>query len=95
MTVSTVPVTLAIFAMSNDELDEVIQAVKHRRTQLAMQVTRKLRVGATVEFTGKRGETIRGTITKVNPKTCLVKQSNAPTVWRVTASLLTEVTESV
>lgn len=93
MTVSTV--TAAIFAMSNDELNEVIQAVKYRRTQLAKQVTRKLRVGAIVEFTGKRGQTIRGKITKVNPKTCLVKQDNAPTVWRVTASLLTEVVEAV
>ena len=58
----------------------------------------KLRAGSRVEFTGKHGETITGTVEKVNRKTCRVKEDKTPAhpgglprlglVWNVSIGLL-------
>lgn len=73
--------------MDNDELNRVVKAVKSQRTYIARTMTRKLVTGDVVSFESRDG-TVTGRITKVNPKTVLVKDSNSNTTWKVTASLL-------
>tara|TARA_Y100000389_G_scaffold181867_1_gene197970 strand:+ start:1696 stop:1971 length:276 start_codon:yes stop_codon:yes gene_type:complete len=73
--------------MNAAELNRVVDEIKLRRTFLAKHTARNLRVGDTVSFEGRRGETVTGTVTKVNQKTVIVKAGM--TNWKVTASLLT------
>jgi len=72
------------------ELDQLIDAFKLQRTYLARQSARSLMVGDAVEFTGRGGRTVVGTVEKINRKTVIV---NSPTQgkWKVTASMLTQV----
>jgi len=72
------------------ELDQLIDAFKLQRTYLARQSARSLMVGDAVEFTGRGGRTVVGTVEKINRKTVIV---NSPTQgkWKVTASALTQV----
>ena len=77
----------AIRNMNKDDIDQVVEAVKLQRTFLARSATRGLSVGDKVKFTGKRGETVTGRVSKVNSKTVLVDSAGGVT-WRVTASLL-------
>ena len=79
----------AIRDMNNDEINQLVEAVKLRRTQLARSTARSLMVGDVVSFEGRGGATVTGRVTKINRKTVLVKDSASNTVWRVTASLLT------
>ena len=79
----------AIRNMNNDEINQVVEAVKLQRTFIARTTARSLMVGDIVSFEGRRGATVTGRVTKINRKTVLVKDSASNTVWRVTASLLT------
>ena len=79
----------AIRNMNNDEINQVVEAIKLQRTYNARQATRSLMVGDIVSFNGRGGATVTGRVTKINRKTVLVKDSASNTVWRVTASLLT------
>ena len=78
----------AIRGMNNDEINQVVEAIKLQRTFNARQTARSLTVGDTVSFDGRGGRMVVGTVTKINRKTVLVKDSASNTVWRVTASLL-------
>jgi uncharacterized protein YkvS len=78
----------AIHNCSNDELNQIIAAVKLRRTYLARTTARSLCVGDQVEFKGRGGHTERGRVVKINPKTVIVDAGPGQR-WRVTASLLT------
>jgi len=75
---------------SNDELNQIIEAIKLQRTFLSRQTTRSLRIGDTVEFDGRNGRTVQGTVTKINRKTVVVREAGYGQ-WRVTASLLRQV----
>jgi uncharacterized protein YkvS len=83
-----------IYQMDNSQINEIVDAIKLKRTYLAKQATRGVIVGDTVEFKG-RGRTIRGVVKKVNQKTLQVYE--APhgnllgTNWKVTASLVQKV----
>ena len=77
-----------IFNMDNAELDQVIAAVKQRRTWLARDTVRSIQPGTTVSFEN-RNRTVIGTVQKVNPKNILVKSTATNTVWRVPANMLT------
>jgi small-conductance mechanosensitive channel len=81
----------AIFAMSNDELEQVILAVKQRRQFLSRTNIRSVRVGDRVSFNSSRAGrgTITGEVTKVNVKNVRVKQDNSFTTWNVPANMLT------
>ena len=79
----------AIRNANNDELNQIIEAVKLQRTYLAKSTARSLMVGDIVSFEGRGGRTVTGRVNKINRKTVLVKDSASNTVWRVTASLLT------
>lgn len=78
-----------IYQMDNDELNQVIEAVKLKRTHLAKQVARSVLIGDMVQFEGRRGQLIRGQVTKVNQKTIVVRDSATQGQWKVTASLVT------
>ena len=76
----------AIRNSNNDELNQIIEAIKLQRTWLARTTARALAVGDTVQFTGRGGRTVTGTVTKINRKTVIVKDGY--TNWKVTASML-------
>jgi uncharacterized protein YkvS len=73
--------------MNNNELNQVIEAIKLQRTWLSRTTARALTIGDTVEFTGRHGHTERGRVVKINPKTVIVDAGPGQR-WRVTASLL-------
>jgi uncharacterized protein YkvS len=76
----------AIRAMNNDEINQVVEAIKLQRTFLARSTARGLTVGDTVSFTGRGGATVVGTVEKINRKTVIVR--DGMTKWKVSASLL-------
>ena len=77
----------AIRNMNNDELNQVIEAIKLQRTFLARSTARSLCVGDTVSFTGRNGRKVVGTVEKINRKTVIVAESGYGR-WKVTASML-------
>ena len=81
-------VVASIHSMNSDELNEVVEAVKLRRTALARSATRSLCVGDSVRFRNRQGSTVRGVVTKLNRKTAVV-DCGVGGSWRVTASMLT------
>ena len=84
----------AIHKMNNDELNQVIEAIKLRRNYLTRQKAVMFAVGDRVSFAA-RGMQVLGTVTKINIKTIQVKQDNSFTTWKVHASLLSPVRKMV
>jgi len=76
----------AIRNMNNDELNQIVDAIKLQRTYLARTTARAMAIGDTVEFEA-RGRVVRGTVTKINRKTVVVREQGYGQ-WKVTASLL-------
>ena len=74
--------------MDNAELNRVVEAVKMRRTFISKESARGLFIGDSVQFESKRGNTVCGTVTKVNSKTVVVDTVRDGR-WKVTASMLT------
>ena len=74
--------------MDSAELNRVVDAIKLRRTFIAKESARGLFIGDAVQFEGKRGNTVCGTVTKVNSKTVVVDTVRDGR-WKVTASMLT------
>jgi hypothetical protein len=73
--------------LTNDQLDSVIAAIKFRRTQIAREVKREVRVGAAVKFYHpKLGMDIHGTVNRVKQKFILVDTSKGR--YNVPANLL-------
>lgn len=83
---NTLEALTAIHKMSSSELDLAVEAIKLRRTNLAKTKVRSLAVGDRVRFTTRSGETISGSVGKLNRKTAIVNSGSQQ--WRVTASLL-------
>lgn len=75
--------------MNNEELNSLVREIKDRRTLLAKNTARGLRVGDIVSFDPRNDNTVTGRVTKINRKTVIVKDSNSNTNWKVTANLLT------
>jgi len=90
MTNTVLTAVKAIHRANRDELDQIVEAVKLQRTFLAKQSARSFSIGDAVQFTGRGGRTVVGTVNKVNPKTIIV---DSPTQgrWKVTASMLTQI----
>lgn len=84
-------VQTAITAIRNcttdDEILQIIDAVKLQRQFIARQVIRSVSEGDTVEFTA-RGRVVTGEVTKVNRKNVKVRERGSFTVWNVPASML-------
>lgn len=75
--------------LTNDQLDEVVEAVKMRRQMLTRENVRQIRAGNIVKFTSSRtGGTITGTVQKVNRKFVIVEQSIGGSRWKVPANML-------
>jgi putative ribosome biogenesis GTPase RsgA len=82
-----------IYQMDANELNQVVEAIKLKRTSLARQATRSVIVGDTVSFSA-RGRTVVGKVTKVNIKTLSVREdrNGSVTNWKVSATLVNKVT---
>jgi len=89
-------VQTAITAIRNvdtdDELKQIIDAVKLQRQFITAQNIRSVAVGDTVEFEA-RGRTVQGTVAKVNRKNVKVREAGYGT-WNVPASMLKRVGET-
>lgn len=73
------------------ELDQLIDAFKLQRTYLARQSARSLMVGDTVTFDAKMRGQVTGQVVKINTKTVQVRCNRTQGLWKVTASMLTQV----
>ena len=76
----------AISQANNAALNDIVDALKMRRTQLARSATRQFLKGDFVTFTGRRG-TVQGQVESIGRKNLVVKDSTTNTKWRVTASM--------
>jgi len=81
----------AIRDMSNDEINQVVEAIKLQRTYNARTATRSLMVGDTVSFDAKTRGIITGQVIKINTKTVQVRCNRTQGLWKVTASMLKQV----
>jgi|TARA_B110000259_G_C13804433_1_gene318055 ribosomal protein L35AE/L33A len=79
-----------IYQMDNDQIDQVVEAIKLKRTHLAKSVARSILIGDIVSFQGRRGQTVQGKVTKVNQKTIVVRDSQSQIQWKVTASMVSK-----
>ena len=79
-----------IYQMDSDQLNQVIEAVKLKRTHLAKQVARSIVIGDIVSFEGRRGQTVTGKVTKVNQKTVVVRDPTTQIQRKGRASMLTQ-----
>ena len=81
----------AIRNMTNDEINQVVEAIKLKRTFNARQTARTLTVGDTVSFDARTRGVITGTVTKINTKTVQVRCNRTQGIWKVTASMLKQI----
>ena len=79
-----------IYKMDNDQLNEVIDAIKLKRQYLAREATRSILKGDNVSFQGRRGQRVSGKVEKVNPKTIIVLDSKTNVRWKVSATMVTK-----
>ena len=82
-----------IYQMDNQQLNEVIEAIKLKRQYLAKQAVRSFVVGDMVQFTKNTGGRINGTVRKVNRKYIVVEAHIGGGQWRVPATMLTKISE--
>ncbi len=78
-----------IYQMDNDQLNQVIEAIKLKRNHLATQAVRSFMIGDIVGFTGKRGQQVSGKVKKVNKKYVVI-DCGAQGQWRVPGNHLTK-----
>ena len=76
-----------IKSADNKTLNAIITQINRRRSALQEEAIDNFVVGQDVEFTRKDGDTIRGSIQKINRKTILVK-TDLNLLWKVSPSLL-------
>jgi len=83
-----------IYQMDNDQLNQVIEAVKLKRQHLSRQAVRKFTVGDMVQFkSSKTGGKVNATVEKVNRKYVVVSTHIGGEKWRVPATMLTHLSE--
>lgn len=83
-----------IYTMDNDQLNQVIEAIKLKRQYLSRQAIRKFMVGDLVQFVSKRtGGKVNATVEKVNRKYVVVSTHIGGEKWRVPATMLTPLSE--
>jgi|TARA_A200000159_G_scaffold72753_1_gene67497 hypothetical protein len=83
-----------IYQMDNDQLSQVVEAIKLKRQHLSRQAIRGFQIGDMVQFTSNRtGGTINGTVKKVNRKYVVVSTHIGGEQWRVPATMLTKINE--
>jgi len=73
---------------TNDQLNEIVDAVKYARARLTERNKRGMRLGNQVSFTSsKTGRVMQGTVEKIAIKFVTVKTNMG--LWRVPANMLT------
>lgn len=77
-----------ISILDHEELKEVDSMIKVQWGQVDEEKVQAFRVEARVEFEAKKGETVTGTITKINRKTIEVTPDRGFQKWKVSPSLL-------
>jgi len=77
----------AIHDMDREDLNRVVEAVKYARSQEHRQMANKLKSGDIVEFDGKYGKTVKGTVIKTAIKYVSV-DCGIDGRWRVPAGHL-------
>lgn len=82
-----------IYTMNNDQLNEVIEAIKLKRQYLSRQAVRSFVVGDMVQFTNKTGGRVNATVEKVNKKYIIVSTHIGGEKWRVPATMLTKLSD--
>jgi uncharacterized protein YkvS len=62
-----------IYALqTNEELNQIVEAIKLKRTHLAKTMARTFSKGDSVEFTDRQGRVTQGVVNKVNIKYVIV-----------------------
>lgn len=77
----------AIYQMDNDQLNQVIEAVKLKRNHIAKQAVRKFLVGDKVSFIDRNKRRTHGIVEKVNKKYIIVNTHPGPK-WRIPGNML-------
>ena len=78
--------------LSNDDLNELVMAIRFARSQLVKEVKGSIKVGSTVQYNGRNGLT-RGTVVKIARKFATVRVGL--TSWRVPMNMLSLPEETV
>ena len=76
---------------TNDELNQIVEAIKLKRTHLAKTMARSFSKGDLVQFRSKTGGTVKGSVVKVNIKYVIVDAAIGGARYRVPASMLESV----
>ena len=81
--------------MSEEELTELVYAIRDRRDILRYDKLKEFKIGDKVKWVHGQGmnkETYEGEVYKVNPKTIAVKVKGKPWCkWRISPSMLTKI----
>jgi len=89
-TIQEINSTIISGQFTNEQLDSIQMAIKFARNQLATKAKFTLVKGSQVKFTSsKSGQTILGTVEKVNRKTVKVRDNATSLLWAVSPSFLT------
>ena len=75
-----------INSMNKDQVNDLVESIKLRRTRLARLATNSFNVGDHVTFVGRGGVPVKGTVLKIAIKNVTV-DTNAGR-WKVPASML-------
>lgn len=83
-------ITHNIMQLGLEDLNHIIDTVKHRRAQLNRIAKSSLMLGDNVNFTSTRtGQNVTGVITKIAVKYVTVRTVSG--LWRVPANMLTRI----
>ena len=83
-------ITHNIMQVGLEDLNHIIDTVKHRRAQLNRIAKSSLMLGDNVNFTSTRtGQNVTGVITKIAVKYVTVRTVSG--LWRVPANMLTRI----
>ena len=77
----------AIYQMDNDQLNQVVDAIRLKRNQLSKLAVRQFLIGDKVSFIDKNQRRAYGTVEKVNKKYIIVDTNPGPK-WRISATML-------
>lgn len=83
-----------IYQMDNQQLNEVIEAIKLKRQYLARQAVREFTKGDLVRFKSRTGGYVTGSVQKVNRKYIIVDAHIGGTRYRVPATMLEALPEA-
>ena len=72
--------------MTSDQVNQLVDAVKLRRNRINQNAIRTVQVGDRVQFTGRAGATVKGSVTKKAIK--YVTVDTGAQRWKVPANML-------